>query len=107
MAFSFFKKKPAGKNQELNTRLAVMRGDMANNYKDAAQTDFRKAVEIYERLLAEGKLSEKEKAYYDEEIASARKELVHFTHFEGPGTGRYDSGTSDGLLKLGNFNNDK
>ena len=99
--FHIFKKKPIGRNAELNDRLQIMRADMENNYKDAAQLDFKKAMAIYENLVSQGKLSDKEKAYYDEQIELAKKDLAHFTRFEGPGTGLYNSGTGDGLLQIG------
>ena len=90
----FWKRRPAGKNKELNERLQIMKADMENNYKDAAQMDLKRIMQIYETLLAEGKLREKEIDYYNDQIEQAKKSLAHFTHFEGPGTGRFDSGTA-------------
>ena len=68
------------KNQTLETLIAKVRMNQSNNYKDAAQENFRDLQEAYEELLSSGKLNEKQKAHYSEIIGILRGELDKFTH---------------------------
>ena len=80
-----------GKNKKLNERIQVTRADMENNYKDAAQSDFRRVKEIFTELCQSGQLPAKEQDYYTGVIRELEGELAHFTHREGPGTGKFGS----------------
>ena len=68
------------KNNMLEDALAAVKMDMANNYKDAAQADFKKLMAIFTELTASGKLSEKQLLYYTPEIESLTAKLDHYTH---------------------------
>lgn len=68
------------KNKELEQLLLVLSNDASNNYKDAAQLDFKRLKELYERLSFDQKLSERQKVYYGEQIKDWEKQLDKFTH---------------------------
>ena len=68
------------KNRELEACLARTHSNMSNNYKDAAQEDFKEAEAVFSRLLSEGKLSDKQVAYYGEIMGDLRQQLVGYTH---------------------------
>lgn len=68
------------KNRDLEACLARTHTNMANNYKDAAQEDFRQTEEVFGQLKVAGKLSEKQISYYDEVLGILRGQLKGYTH---------------------------
>ena len=68
------------KNRELEVCLARTHSNMSNNYKDAAQEGFKEAEAVFSRLQSEGKLSDKQVAYYKEIVENLRQQLVGYTH---------------------------
>ena len=68
------------KNVELEALISKTRMNQSNNYKDAAQENFKALCSRYEELQASGKLNEKQKAHYSEILEGLRKELDKFTH---------------------------
>ena len=68
------------KNSELEALIAKTRMNQSNNYKDAAQEDFKSLCSRYEVLTFSGKLNEKQKAHYTAIIDELRGELDKFTH---------------------------
>lgn len=64
--FEFIKN--IGKNKQLEAAIARLQMNMSNNYKDAAQADYKELVELYEELVTKGGLSDKQKSYYKEVI---------------------------------------
>ena len=60
--------KNIGKNKELEAAVARLQMNMSNNYKDAAQADYRELMELYEKLSGKGGLTDKQKSYYKEVI---------------------------------------
>ena len=68
------------KNGDLESCLARTRMNMANNYKDAAQENFRETEVLFEKLKEDHKLSAKQTAYYDEAIGILRGQLKGYTH---------------------------
>lgn len=75
MAFSFFKT-----HKELEAIKARIDANMANNYKDNAQSAYKDLIQNYEALDAASKLSEKQKSYYREVIENYKGKLKGFTH---------------------------
>lgn len=73
--FDFMKK-----NGELERIISEMESNRQNNYKDAAQKDFKELVQRFEQLAEAGTLSEKQKVYYEEKIEGYREELKGYTH---------------------------
>ena len=67
-------------NRELEMLLTTLKLDESNNYKDAAQADFRKFCERFEELKNSGRLNEKQKANYSGIEEYYSKKLVGFTH---------------------------
>lgn len=67
-------------NVELDELLVGVANNAANNYKDAAQQNYKKFVEEFERLKVAGKLNEKQLAYYDGMKVKYEQELKGFHH---------------------------
>ena len=81
MKFLFFgKKKVKGKNELLNGLLNQTEVNLANNYKDEAQRNFKAFREAFEKVSAEGGLDEKQQAYYGEKLQDLSGKMDHFTH---------------------------
>lgn len=74
--FSFGNKK----NTELEDVIAKLESNMANNYKDAAQADYKELERVYEELVSQDKLNEKQKAQYKGVIEDYRDKLKKYSH---------------------------
>lgn len=82
---SFLKKlisgeKNAGKNEQLDMLIGRIQVNASNNYKDAAQQNFREFEAKFTELSEAGKLSEKQIAYYQEKVEGFRVQMKNFTH---------------------------
>ena len=53
------------RNKELDIIVNALEMDMANNYKDAAQLDYKRLLQKYETLTREGKVKSKHVPYYE------------------------------------------
>lgn len=71
-----------GKNKELEELVNHVRVNAENNYKDAAQEDFRIFEKALEEYKAAGKLNEKQIQYYDGILQEFTEEMKKFSHFE-------------------------
>ncbi len=69
-----------GKCSELENILFKLESNMSNNYKDAAQADYKKLGESFQQLVAEGKLNDKQKARYSDILATLAVRMKNFTH---------------------------
>lgn len=56
--------------------------DMSNNYKDAAQDDFRSVKECFEQKREQ--MPEKAKLHYEAKIAALETVLAGYTHKDQP-----------------------
>ena len=74
---SIFQRK---RNPELDGILSAMLANASNNYKDNAQADFRKFQTRLDELNVEGKLNEKQKAYYEDMRTKYAVEMQGFKH---------------------------
>lgn len=72
--------KNIGKNKELEAAVARLQMNMSNNYKDAAQADYKELMELYEKLSGKGGLTDKQKSYYKEVIEEYRVKMKDYTH---------------------------
>ena len=72
--------KNIGKNKELESVVARLQMNMSNNYKDAAQADYKELMELYEKLSGKGGLTDKQKSYYKEVIEEYRVKMKDYTH---------------------------
>lgn len=75
--FEFLKSK---RHSELEEIVLSVESNASNNYKDAAQKSFAELKEKYEALSQAGRLSEKQKAYYDGVISKLTVEMKGFKH---------------------------
>ena len=76
--FQFIKN--IGKNKQLEAAIAKLQMNMSNNYKDAAQADYKELLEIYKGLADRGALSDKQNAYYKGIIEEYSVKMEHYTH---------------------------
>lgn len=67
-------------NDELEAIVKSVKNDASNNYKDAAQEDFRKFLAKFDELKNSGNLNEKQIAHYDEIKSRFEVELKGFHH---------------------------
>ena len=72
--------KLAKKHMHLEMIISRMESNKENNYKDAAQQDFKELVDCFEKLSEAGSLSERQKEYYKDVIAKNREEMKGYTH---------------------------
>jgi len=75
----FFRRKT---DPEMEQLIATLRMDMSNNYKDAAQDDFRRMKACYESKKAE--FPEKVKKLYEGKLEEYEKILAGYTHKDQP-----------------------
>lgn len=68
------------KNKELEAIIAQLESNMANNYKDAAQSDFKNLEEKYNSMVAANKLSEKQRDSYKILIDEYKEKLKKYSH---------------------------
>ena len=68
------------KNKELEAIIAQLESNMANNYKDAAQADFKNLEEKYNSMVAANKLSEKQRDSYKIIIDEYKEKLKKYSH---------------------------
>lgn len=69
-----------GKNKQLEAAIARLQMNMSNNYKDAAQADYRELIDLYAEFADEGTLSDRQKDYYKEVIEDYGVKMKDYTH---------------------------
>ena len=72
--------KDIGKNKQLEAAIARVEMNMSNNYKDAAQEDYRVLLELYRELTESGILSVKQREYYKGIIEEYSVKMENYTH---------------------------
>ena len=75
--FGIFK---SGKNKQLETLIQRIQMNVSNNYKDAAQMNLKEFEELLVELEESGKLGERQKAYYHEQLDEFKARMKNFTH---------------------------
>ena len=80
--FGFFKNmgKTPRRNPQLEDAINKLNLNRSNNYKDAAQEDFKNLEAVYKELCGTGKLNDKQKAYYHDIIEDFRVKMDGYTH---------------------------
>ena len=80
--FSFLKKKEKnqGKNEQLDDLIRRIQVNASNNYKDAAQQNFREFEMTLAELTEGGKLNERQIAFYNEKLSAFQLQMKNFTH---------------------------
>ena len=76
--FDFIKN--IGKNKQLEAAIAMLQMNMSNNYKDAAQADYKKLVDLYAEFTDKGILSDRQKSYYKGVIEDYSVKMCNYTH---------------------------
>lgn len=76
--FDFIKN--IGKNKQLEATIARLIMNMSNNYKDAAQGDYKELVDLYAVLEDKGILSDRQKDYYKHVIEDYSVKMKDYTH---------------------------
>lgn len=66
--------------RQLDEKLERIQMNFENNYKDAAQLNLKEFGALLEGLSEEGKLSEKQKAYYSDKLEELNERMKNFTH---------------------------
>ena len=72
--------KNIGKNKALEAAITKLQMNMSNNYKDAAQEDYKALITLYGELANQGCLSDKQKGYYKEVVEEYRVKMKDYTH---------------------------
>lgn len=68
------------KENSLERLVSEIESNMANNYKDAAQSAFKELTERFTELMENGKLNEKQKTFYSNIIDRYKSKLQGYTH---------------------------
>ena len=68
------------KNKQLEVAIDKLQMNMSNNYKDAAQQDYKDLLEQYRQLTDSGVLSDKQKKYYMGVIEEYGVKMENYTH---------------------------
>ena len=68
------------RDEETDNLIASLQMNMANNYKDAAQQDYRKLVEVFEQKKASGAYSEKILPEYEKRMKGFSEKLEGYSH---------------------------
>ena len=76
----FGKNKNQGKNKQLDELVLRVQMNLSNNYKDAAQLNLKELEDAFQELSGSGKLSEKQRCYYEGVLADFKAEMKNFTH---------------------------
>ena len=76
--FEFIKN--MGKNKQLEAAIAKLQMNMSNNYKDAAQEDYKALMELYVVLQDNGTLTNKQTDYYKSLIEEYSVKMQNYTH---------------------------
>lgn len=80
--FGFFKNmgKTPRRNPQLEDAINKLNLNRSNNYKDAAQEDFKNLEAVFAKLCESGKLNEKQKSYYNDIVEDFRVKMDGYTH---------------------------
>ncbi|MGN0347352.1 MAG: hypothetical protein ACI4DU_08700 [Lachnospiraceae bacterium] len=70
----------AGRNKLLNEKIARIQMNMENNYKDAAQINFKEFEELLDSFEENGKIKGGQLRYYEEQRALFAGKLKNYTH---------------------------
>jgi len=76
--FEFIKN--MGKNKQLEAAIAKLQMNMSNNYKDAAQENYKALIDLYVELRDKGTLTDKQKDYYKNLIEEYSVKMQNYTH---------------------------
>ncbi|MDE7326965.1 MAG: hypothetical protein K2N63_11965 [Lachnospiraceae bacterium] len=78
LMFGFLKK--VGKVNQLEKIAQELEMNMSNNYKDAAQENFKEFERTLNDLSATGEISEAQAASYKRKLSAYKQKLKNYTH---------------------------
>ena len=78
LMFGFLKK--VGKVNSIEIIAQELEMNMSNNYKDAAQENFREFEQTLGSMEAEGKISEAQAESYKRKLSAYKEKLKNYTH---------------------------
>lgn len=67
-------------NKELEAVLLRLHANASNNYKDAAQANYREFLQKFEELKSSGKLKSRQITYYEECVRKLEPEMKNYMH---------------------------
>ena len=73
-------RKTIGKNKQLEAAIDRLQMNMSNNYKDAAQVDYKELMELYRKLEESNALPAKQREYYKGVIEEYNVKMENYTH---------------------------
>ncbi|MCI9141095.1 MAG: hypothetical protein HFH87_00565 [Lachnospiraceae bacterium] len=75
-----FWKRKSGAEKQLDEKLDRIQKNFENNYKDAAQLNLKEFEDMFRTLSEEGKLTEKQKVFYENQLEELNGRMKNFTH---------------------------
>lgn len=75
-----FWKRKGDTGKLLDEKLERIQKNFENNYKDAAQLNLKEFEDLFRTLSEAGKLSEKQKAFYGNQLEELNGRMKNFTH---------------------------
>ena len=75
--FEFLKK-----NKELEELLLRLHANASNNYKDAAQENYKQFLSKFQEYKDKGLLKKRQAAYYEEVSRELEPQMKKYTHFD-------------------------
>lgn len=66
--------------KELDAAIKKLEMNLSNNYKDAAQENFKDLEALFEKFTSECKLKDKTKAQYEKVLNEYREKLKGYAH---------------------------
>ena len=75
-----FWKRKSGAEKQLVEKLDRIQKNFENNYKDAAQMNLKEFEDMFRTLSEEGKLTEKQKVFYENQLEELNGRMKNFTH---------------------------
>lgn len=70
------------KNKALEEILFRLHANASNNYKDAAQDNYRQFLKLFQEYKEGGQLKKRQIAYYQEIIRELEPQMKKYTHFD-------------------------
>lgn len=70
------------KNKDLEELLLRLHANASNNYKDAAQDNYRQFLKAFGEYMENGTLKQRQISYYEQVIRDLEPEMKKYTHFD-------------------------
>lgn len=75
--FDFLKK-----NKDLEELLLRLHANASNNYKDAAQDNYKQFLSLFQEYKEKNVLKKRQIAYYEEKVKEWEPQMRKYTHFD-------------------------